>query len=66
VLRQAGLFACWTPDQFVDWAGKLEDKTSIGLQPLLGGLSPEVGWKSLRLLEAIMPRVRAAIAGGAA
>ena len=55
-----------TPDQFVDWAGKLEDKTSIGLQPLLGGLAPEIGWKSLRLLEAILPRVRAAMAGSPA
>lgn len=62
VLKQAGLFACWTPDQFVEWAGKLEDKTSLGLQPLLGGLDPAEGWKSLKLLEGIMPRIREAIA----
>lgn len=62
VLKQAGLFACWTPDQLVAWAATLEDKTSLGLQPLLGGLAPEEGWKSLRLLESIMPRLREALA----
>ncbi len=61
-LRHAGLFACWTPDQLVEQAAKMEDKTSLGLQPLLGGLSPEEGWKSLRLLEQVMPRLRAAFA----
>lgn len=62
VLKQAGLFACWTPDRLVAWAATLQDKTSLGLQPLLGGLSPEEGWKSLRLLESIMPRLREALA----
>jgi alkanesulfonate monooxygenase SsuD/methylene tetrahydromethanopterin reductase-like flavin-dependent oxidoreductase (luciferase family) len=62
VLRKAGLFACWTPDQLIEQAGKMEEKTSLGLQPLLGGLSPEEGWKSLRLLEQAMPDIRAALA----
>ncbi len=62
VLRQAGLFACWTPDQLIEQARKMEDKTSLGLQPLLGGLSPEEGWKSLRLLEKAMPAIRTALA----
>jgi hypothetical protein len=35
---------------------------SISFQPLLGGLSPEEGWKSLTLLEVTMPRLKAAIA----
>lgn len=61
-LKQAGLFACWTPEQFVAQAGKMEDKTSLGLQPLLGGLDPEEGWKSLRLLEQVIPDVKAAFA----
>lgn len=59
-LKQAGLFACWTPEQFVAQAGRMEDKTSLGLQPLLGGLDPEEGWKCLRLLEQAMPDVMAA------
>jgi len=61
-LEQAGLFACWTPDRFVEAIAGLDDYMSIGLQPLLGGLSPEEGWKSLKLLEQIMPQVKAAIA----
>lgn len=62
VLKQAGLFACLTPEQFVAQAAKMEDKTSLGLQPLLGGLDPAEGWKSLRLLEQVMPDVRKAFA----
>ncbi|WP_310534512.1 LLM class flavin-dependent oxidoreductase [Novosphingobium sp.] len=61
-LKQAGLFACWTPEQFVAQAGRMEDKTSLGLQPLLGGLDPEEGWKCLRLLEQVIPEVKAAFA----
>ena len=59
-LKQAGLFACWTPEQFVAQAAKMEDKTSLGLQPLLGGLDPEEGWKCLKLLEQVIPDVKAA------
>lgn len=62
VLRHAGLFACWTPEQFVEQAGRMEDRTSLGLQPLIGGLSPEEGWKSLKLLEQVLPDVKAAFA----
>ena len=40
----------------------MEDKTTFGFQPLLGGLSPEGGWKSLNLLKKTMPRLKAAIA----
>lgn len=61
VLRHAGLFAAWTPDQLVE---KVRGMAAghIGFQPLLGGLSPEEGWKSLRLLEATMPSLRDAMA----
>lgn len=58
-LRQAGLFAAWTPDELVARARALPEGGTVGLQPLLGGLSPEEGWKSLKLLEATMPRLRA-------
>lgn len=60
VLRQAGLFATWTPDQLVEAAARIPDRGSIGLQPLLGGLSPDEGWKSLKLLEKTLPRLREA------
>ena len=62
VLRQAGLFATWTPDELIDRVSWLPDKGTFGFQPLLGGLSPEEGWKSLELLEKTMPRLKAAIA----
>jgi alkanesulfonate monooxygenase SsuD/methylene tetrahydromethanopterin reductase-like flavin-dependent oxidoreductase (luciferase family) len=62
VLRQAGLFAVWTPDELLAKVPQMEDKTTFGFQPLLGGLSPDEGWKSLKLLERTMPKLRAAIA----
>jgi alkanesulfonate monooxygenase SsuD/methylene tetrahydromethanopterin reductase-like flavin-dependent oxidoreductase (luciferase family) len=61
-LRQAGMFAAWTPQMLLD-AVHGKDGGNIGFQPLLGGLSPEEGWKSLKLLEATMPALREAIAG---
>jgi len=61
VLRQAGLFAVWTPDQLVAKIPDMEDRTSLGFAPLLGGLPPEEGWRSLQLLKKTMPRVKAAI-----
>lgn len=59
VLRQAGLFACWTPDQLVERAKALPAGANLGFQPLLGGLDPAEGWKSLHLLERVMPRLAA-------
>jgi hypothetical protein len=62
VLRHAGLFAAWTPDQLLEHVPPMPHNGSISFQPLLGGLSPEEGWKSLTLLEVTMPRLKAAIA----
>ncbi len=62
VLRQAGLFAAWTPEQLLARVPSIEDRQSIGFQPLLGGLAPGEGWKSLKLLEQTMPELKAAIA----
>jgi alkanesulfonate monooxygenase SsuD/methylene tetrahydromethanopterin reductase-like flavin-dependent oxidoreductase (luciferase family) len=61
VLRHAGMFAAWTPQMLLDRVREAEGG-NIGFQPLLGGLAPEEGWKSLRLLEATMPALREAIA----
>lgn len=58
VLRQAGLFVVWTPDQFVEHAAKMDPLSTISMAPLLGGLAPEEGWKSLELLARTMPRIR--------
>jgi alkanesulfonate monooxygenase SsuD/methylene tetrahydromethanopterin reductase-like flavin-dependent oxidoreductase (luciferase family) len=62
VLRQAGLFAAWTPDQLLAKVPDMPDRSTIGFQPLLGGLSPDDGWKSLELLKQTMPGLKAAIA----
>jgi hypothetical protein len=40
----------------------MPDRSTIGFQPLLGGLSPDEGWKSLELLKQTMPGLKAAIA----
>lgn len=62
VLKQAGLFAAWTPEQLLERIPSINHKGSIGIQPLLGGLAPEEGWKSMKLLGQAMPDIRAAIA----
>ncbi len=58
VLKQSGLFAAWTPDQLIERFKAMPDGGGISLQPLLGGLSPEEGWKSLKLLEKALPGLR--------
>ncbi|PNU03868.1 oxidoreductase [Novosphingobium guangzhouense] len=60
VLRHAGMFAAWTPQMLLDRVSEVEGG-NIGFQPLLGGLSPEEGWKNLKLLAATMPALLEAI-----
>ena len=62
MLRQLGLFAAWTPDQLFAKLPEMPDHSTFPFQPLLGGLSPEEGWKSLKLLEQTMPKLKSAIA----
>lgn len=57
-LRASGMFVAWTPDMLLDRMRALPNHAGISFQPLLGGLSPEEGWKSLRLLEETLPRIR--------
>jgi hypothetical protein len=65
ILRQSGLFAAWTPAQLLAKIPEMADRTSIGLYPLLAGLDPEQGWKSLKLLGQAMADIRQAIAAQA-
>jgi alkanesulfonate monooxygenase SsuD/methylene tetrahydromethanopterin reductase-like flavin-dependent oxidoreductase (luciferase family) len=58
-LRQSGMFAVWTPDELLANADKVEDTGTFGFQPLLGGFAPEEGWKSLELLEGVIPKLKA-------
>ena len=62
VLRQAGLFAAWTPQMLLEKLPSLPEHGTISFQPLLGGLAPEQGWKSLKLLEQTLPEIRAVLA----
>ncbi|GGC08254.1 hypothetical protein GCM10011494_28630 [Novosphingobium endophyticum] len=55
-LRHAGMFVAWTPEMLLEKARTMEGG-NIGFQPLLGGLSPEEGRKSLKLLEQAMPEL---------
>lgn len=59
-LRSSGLFAAWTPDELLDRVSTLPRGTAIDFQPLLGGLSPDDGWRSLELLEESIGRLRQA------
>lgn len=58
-LRKSGMFAVWTPDELIANADKVEDMGTLGFQPLVGGFPPEEGWKSLELLKAALPRLKA-------
>ncbi len=62
VLRQAGLFAAWTPEMLLAALPNLPAHGTISFQPLLGGLAPEEGWKSLKLVEQTLPKIKAALA----
>ncbi len=61
-LKQAGLFAAWTPEMLLEKLPHLPDHGGISLQPLLGGLAPEEGWKSLKLAAQVMPEMKARLA----
>jgi alkanesulfonate monooxygenase SsuD/methylene tetrahydromethanopterin reductase-like flavin-dependent oxidoreductase (luciferase family) len=54
-LRASGVYEVVTPDEA---ARVLVERGGASFRPLVGGLDPEVGWESLRLLESeVLPRV---------
>lgn len=57
-LRASGLFAVWTPEELIARVSNLEANSRLGLMPLLGGLPPEHGWSSLKLLQQCLPDLR--------
>ncbi len=59
VLRQAGLFAAWTPEMLFEKLPQMPDRGTFSFQPLMGGLDPAEGWKSLKLLEQVLPELKA-------
>lgn len=49
-----------SPDEAVDRIAALDDDYELRLHPLLGGLPPELSWRSLELLaDSVLPRVEA-------
>lgn len=58
-LRQSGLYQVMTPEACIAFINSLEGEPELSLQPLMGGLSPDMGWQSLRLFaEKVMPYLR--------
>lgn len=59
-IRAAGLVRVVTPDECVE----LARTRPIALTPLLSGLAPEIGWKSLELfVQKALPKIKAQAAG---
>ena len=58
-LKASPEFAVVTPDECVDLATALGPDAELMFQPLMGGLPPEHGWRSLELFKAaVLPRLR--------
>jgi len=54
-IRAAGLVRVVTPDEAIE----LGRTRSVGLQPLIGGLHPDLGWKSLELfVSKVLPHIK--------
>jgi alkanesulfonate monooxygenase SsuD/methylene tetrahydromethanopterin reductase-like flavin-dependent oxidoreductase (luciferase family) len=50
-LRQSGHYPVLTPDELIAMARELPAAGTVMLHPLMGGMDPELGWESLRLVE---------------
>jgi alkanesulfonate monooxygenase SsuD/methylene tetrahydromethanopterin reductase-like flavin-dependent oxidoreductase (luciferase family) len=60
-IRHSGMFSVWTPDQLVANRHLVLEGSSFGFYPLMGGLAPEEGWKSLELLKIVIPQLKATV-----
>jgi alkanesulfonate monooxygenase SsuD/methylene tetrahydromethanopterin reductase-like flavin-dependent oxidoreductase (luciferase family) len=57
-LKASPEFAVVTPDECVKLAAELGPDSELVFQPLMGGLDPAVGWRSLEMFEAeVLPRL---------
>jgi len=55
-IRTSGVYRVVTPDECVALA---QETGRVILHPLMGGLSPEIGWEGLKLFESkVLPRLR--------
>jgi alkanesulfonate monooxygenase SsuD/methylene tetrahydromethanopterin reductase-like flavin-dependent oxidoreductase (luciferase family) len=56
-LRATGRYLVLTPDQCVERARA--QGGALGISPLTGGIAPELGWRSLKLIETeVLPRLK--------
>jgi len=56
-LRKEGNYRVWTPSECIDHA---RERGALLFKPLVGGLDPAVGWRSLELFAAkVLPHLRA-------
>jgi hypothetical protein len=65
VVWKSGRYRVLTPDACVALAAELDATgASLVLQPLIAGLSPDIGWRSLELFAAtVLPRLKRSGAG---
>jgi alkanesulfonate monooxygenase SsuD/methylene tetrahydromethanopterin reductase-like flavin-dependent oxidoreductase (luciferase family) len=55
-LRDSGLYAVVTPEECVALAQRLDPRAALNLKPLVSGLDPALGWRSLELfVERVAP-----------
>ncbi|MFP6663043.1 MAG: LLM class flavin-dependent oxidoreductase [Deltaproteobacteria bacterium] len=59
-LRRSGKYLVVTPEEMIELCRGLGAGGNVAMHPLMGGLDPEIGWQSLRLLETkVLPILRA-------
>ena len=55
-LRTQGNYRVWTPSECIDHA---RERGALVFKPLVGGLDPAVGWRSLQLFaDKVLPHLR--------
>jgi hypothetical protein len=59
-LRRSGRYAVVTPEECIALARGLDPRSAMQLEPLVGGLDPDLGWRSLELF---VDRVLPALSG---
>ncbi len=58
ILRRRGGYAVVTPEECIELATNLGPSGTLLFHPLMGGLDPDLSWKSLRLFEReVLPRI---------
>ncbi len=59
-LRASGRYAVVTPEECVALVRTLDPRSALQLKPLVGGLDPDVGWRSLELFaDRVLPALDA-------